>query len=275
MTTQSFDPSSAQSFGAVQAPPQSSFQVPTSFQPTSAAQSFGAVQTPPQFSNQVPSAQAFGQSNIQLPSNFNHPVQINVDGPASPLIQPTDAVGSVQADTVAHKLQKLIQLHDTTRDIYRSCIINKDVTDKLVAAYVGRAQSIANQIKADPSVTPAKKTELTGSLNICAKSMVEQVNSNFGALVKSKYGQSLTQNTNDVLKIDPTKVILNYLTGIEAKMNEQTAVCNNLNANFYAKAFNDYTNNLNKVVSVFKQLSPSAGNSQMPVVGNGQQVNLQ
>lgn len=91
--------------------------------------------------------------------------------------------------------------------------------------------------------------------------MVSQVNSNYAALAASKYGQSLSQNFNDLLKIDETKVILNYLAGIQAKMDEQTGVCNNLNANYYAKSLNDYNTNLNKVVAAFKQLNPQAGNS--------------
>jgi len=220
-------------------------------QPTSSNQQFGTGQ--PTSVNQP-------LGTVQ-PTSSNQPSPINIQGPVPPLNQPAGAVGSNQANVVSNELQNLLQLSDTTRDTLKTCVISKDVTNKVTTAYVGRAQNMANQISADPVLTAQQKTNLKNSLNTFATTMVAQVNSNYAALAASKYGQSLTQNFNDLLKIVPDTVILNYLAGIKAKMNEQIAVCNNLNANYYAKSLNDYNTNLNKVLAAFKKLNPQAGTS--------------
>lgn len=150
-------------------------------------------------------------------------------------------------------------MHDVTRDTFQSCIVNSEIRDRVISAYVGRAQNIANQISADSVSTAEQKAALKKRLNDAAVSMKSDLLADYDKLIKSPLGATLVKNFNDVLAIQYQKVVQNYMTNIVAKMNELNGLCNNLNANYFATDLNKYTNALNNVNTAFKQINPNAG----------------
>lgn len=158
-------------------------------------------------------------------------------------------------------IQNLKQLKNETTNICRSSVLYEDSFKLILTAYINKAQAIANQIRADPNLSQQQKDKFVSQLNAAAVGLNKQCTADEKLLLNSVFGKSLITQIASVGSIDYEKAIRNYLAAITAKLNEQLANCNSLNAGYFAKGINAYNANLQAIKSEFVRISPTGGNT--------------
>lgn len=173
--------------------------------------------------------------------------------------QPTRTGGPSIGDILSADVQKLVQKRSDCHDVCRNSILQDDIVQRIIDAYIGKAQGIANNIRADGRISDQLKNAWVAQLNTVAVNFKSQIIDGQIKLKKSPYGKSLDSSITAVYNNEFEKTIKNYIYSIIAKLNEQESRCNSLNANYFANEINAFNKNVGVINDQFIRSSPTGG----------------